>query len=142
VHLGLAVAIPNGLVVVVLRDADHLTIDELHEGAARMAAAARAGKLSPDDMTGSTFSISNLGMFGVEHFTAIINPGESAILAVGSAVRTPVVIGDGIGIRSLMRLSLSADHRLVDGEIAARFLDDLRRRMESPESLRSKRLDL
>lgn len=142
VHLGLAVAIPNGLVVVVLRDADHLTIDELHDGAAGMAAAARAGKLSPDAMTGSTFSISNLGMFGVEHFTAIINPGESAILAVGSAIRTPVVVGEGIGIRSLMRLTLSADHRLVDGEIAARFLDDLRRRLETPESLRTKRLDL
>jgi pyruvate dehydrogenase E2 component (dihydrolipoamide acetyltransferase) len=142
VHLGLAVAIPNGLVVVVVRDADHLTIDEIHDRAAGMAAAARAGKLSPDDMTGSTFSISNLGMFGVEHFTAIINPGESAILAVGSAVRTPVIIGEGIGIRSLMRLTLSADHRLVDGEIAARFLDDLRRRLESPESLRTKRLDL
>jgi pyruvate dehydrogenase E2 component (dihydrolipoamide acetyltransferase) len=142
VHLGLAVAIPNGLVVVVVRDADHLTIDEIHDRAAGMAAAAREGKLSPDDMTGSTFSISNLGMFGVEHFTAIINPGESAILAVGSAVRTPVVVGEGIGIRSLMRLTLSADHRLVDGEIAARFLDDLRRRLESPESLRTKRLDL
>ena len=142
VHLGLAVAVPNGLVVVVVRDADHLTIDEVHDRAAGMAAAAREGRLSPDDMTGSTFSISNLGMFGVEHFTAIINPGESAILAVSSAIRTPVVIGEGIGIRSIMRLTLSADHRLIDGEIAARFLDDLRRRLEDPDGLRSKRLDL
>ncbi|HEX6128719.1 MAG TPA: dihydrolipoamide acetyltransferase family protein [Candidatus Limnocylindria bacterium] len=142
VHLGLAVAVPNGLVVAVVRDADHLTIDEIHDRAAGMAAAAREGKLSPDDMTGSTFSISNLGMFGVEHFSAIVNPGESAILAVSSAIRTPVVIGDGIGIRSIMRLTLSADHRLIDGEIAARFLDDLRRRLENPEGLHSKRLDL
>ena len=142
VHLGLAVAVPNGLVVAVLRDADHLTIDEIHSRAAAMAAAAREGKLSPDDMTGSTFSVSNLGMFGVEHFSAIINPGESAILAVSSAVRTPVVIGEGIGIRSLMRLTLSADHRLIDGEIAARFLDDLRHRLEQPDGLHSKRLDL
>jgi pyruvate dehydrogenase E2 component (dihydrolipoamide acetyltransferase) len=93
-------------------------------------------------MTGSTFSISSLGSYGVEHFAAIINPGESAILAVGSAIRTPVVIGEGIGIRSIMRLTLSADHRLVDGELAARFLDDLRRRLEHPEALRSKRIDL
>jgi pyruvate dehydrogenase E2 component (dihydrolipoamide acetyltransferase) len=142
VHLGLAVAVPNGLVVVVVRDADHLTIDEVHDRAAGMAGAARDGRLSPDDMTGSTFSVSNLGMFGVEHFTAIINPGESAILAVSSAIRTPVVIGEGIGIRSIMRLTLSADHRLIDGEIAARFLDDLRGRLEDPEGLRSKRLDL
>lgn len=142
VHLGLAVAVPNGLVVVVVRDADHLTIEEIHDRAAEMAAAARAGRLSPDDMTGSTFSISNLGMYGVEHFTAIINPGEAAILAVSSAIRTPVVIGEGIGIRSIMRLTLSADHRLLDGELAAHFLDDLRRRLEHPEALRSKRIDL
>jgi pyruvate dehydrogenase E2 component (dihydrolipoamide acetyltransferase) len=142
VHLGLAVAVPNGLVVIVLRDADHLTIGEIHERAAAMAAAARAGKLGPDDMSGSTFSISNLGMFGVERFSAIINPGESAILAVSSAIRTPVAVGDGIGIRSLMRLTLTCDHRLIDGEIAARFLDDLRQRLERPEPLTSKRLDL
>ena len=142
VHLGLAVAVPDGLVVVVVRDADHLTIEEIHDRAAGMAAAARSRRLSPDDMTGSTFSISNLGMYGVEHFTAIINPGESAILAVGSAIRTPVVVGEGTGIRSIMRLTLSADHRLVDGELAARFLNDLRRRLEHPEALRSKRIDL
>jgi pyruvate dehydrogenase E2 component (dihydrolipoamide acetyltransferase) len=142
VHLGLAVAVPNGLVVVVVRDADHLTIDEIHHRVAGMARAAREGKLSPDDLTGSTFTISNLGMFGVEHFTAIINPGESAVLAVGSAIRMPVVVNDGIGIRSIMRLTLSADHRLIDGEFAARFLDDLRRRLEDPASLERKRLDL
>jgi pyruvate dehydrogenase E2 component (dihydrolipoamide acetyltransferase) len=81
-------------------------------------------------------------MFGVERFSAIINPGESAILAVSSAIRTPVAVGDGIGIRSLMRLTLTCDHRLIDGEIAARFLDDLRQRLERPEPLTSKRLDL
>jgi pyruvate dehydrogenase E2 component (dihydrolipoamide acetyltransferase) len=106
-----------------------------------MAAAARGGRLSPDDMTGSTFSISNLGMFGVEHFTAIVNPGESAILAVSSAIPAPVVIGGGIAIRSIMRLTLSADHRLIDGELAARFLDDLRGRLEDPASLRTERLE-
>ena len=139
VHLGLAVAVPNGLVVIVVRDADDLTIDEVHERAAAMARAAREGTLSPNDMTGSTFSISNLGMHGVEHFSAIINPGESAVVAVGSANRTPVAIGGGIGIAVVMRLTLSADHRLIDGETAARFLDDLRRRLENPEALRSSR---
>lgn len=139
VHLGLAVAVPDGLVVVVVRDADHLTIDEIHVRAAAMAAAAREGRLSPDDMSGSTFSISNLGMFGVEHFTAIVNPGESAILAVSSAIPAPVVIGGAIGIRSVMRLTLSADHRLIDGELAARFLDDLRGRLEDPALLRTER---
>jgi pyruvate dehydrogenase E2 component (dihydrolipoamide acetyltransferase) len=137
VHLGLAVAVPNGLVVIVVRDADDLTIDEVHDRAAAMASAAREGKLSPDDMAGSTFSISNLGMHGVEQFTAIINPGESAVLAVSSATRTPVAVGGGIGIATIMRLTLSADHRLIDGETAARFLDDLRRRLERPEELRS-----
>jgi pyruvate dehydrogenase E2 component (dihydrolipoamide acetyltransferase) len=100
-----------------------------------MAAAARAGTLGPDDMRGSTFSISNLGMYGVEQFSAIINPGESAVLAVGSATPTPVAISGGIAVGWSMRLTLSADHRLLDGETAARFLDDVRRRLEDPESL-------
>lgn len=138
VHLGLAVAVPDGLVVIVVRDADDLTIDEIHERTAAMASAARQGKLSPDDMAGSTFSISNLGMHGVEQFSAIINPGESAVLAVGSASLTPVAVGGGIGVGTIMRLTLSADHRLIDGETAARFLADLRRRLESPEALRSR----
>lgn len=142
VHLGVAVSVPNGLVVIVLRDADHASLDEIHERAASMAAAARAGTLPPDEMSGSTFTISNLGMHGVEQFAAIINPGESAILAAGSAAREPVVIGDGLGIRWIMRLTLTADHRLVDGELAARFLDDVRRRLQDPASLRRVSPDL
>ncbi|MEX2135377.1 MAG: dihydrolipoamide acetyltransferase family protein [Chloroflexota bacterium] len=136
VHLGLAVSVPNGLVVVVVRDADHLSLDEIHQRAASLAGAAREGRLPLDQMSGSTLTISNLGMHGVEHFAAIINPGESAILAVGSAAREPVVIGDGLGIGWIMRLTLTADHRLVDGELAARFLDDLRRRLQDPAGLR------
>lgn len=135
VHLGLAVSIPAGLVVPVIRDADHLTAFEIHDRAARLIAAARQGTLAPDDVTGSTFTISNMGMLGVEEFTAIINPGESAILAVGRAAPTPVVIGEGIGIRTLMRMTISADHRLIDGELAASFLDAVRRRLEDPGSL-------
>jgi len=142
VHLGLAVSVPNGLVVVVLRDADHLSLDEIHQRASSLAAAARQGTLPPDEMSGSTFTISNLGMHGVEQFAALINPGESAILAVGSAAREPVVIGDGLGIRWIMRLTLTADHRLVDGELAARFLDDLRGRLQDPAGLRRTTPDL
>ncbi|MEI8332245.1 MAG: dihydrolipoamide acetyltransferase family protein [Chloroflexota bacterium] len=136
VHLGLAVTVPAGLVVPVIRDADRLAIDELHGKAAALAAAARDGTLPVDDMTGSTFTVSNLGMFGVEEFSAIINPGEAAILAVASAVPTPVALGDGIAVRSVMKLTLSADHRLVDGELGARFLGAIRRRLEDAASLR------
>jgi pyruvate dehydrogenase E2 component (dihydrolipoamide acetyltransferase) len=137
VHLGIAVALPAGLVVAVIRDADRLRLTEIHDEAARLAVAARDGTLPVDDMTGSTFTVSNLGMYGVEAFAAIVNPGESGILAVGAAVPTPVAIGGGLAIRTLMRLTLTADHRLVDGELGARFLAALRRRLEDPVTLRS-----
>jgi pyruvate dehydrogenase E2 component (dihydrolipoamide acetyltransferase) len=137
VHMGVAVSVPDGLVVPVIRDADRRSLDELHARAAALAEAARNGALSPDDMTGSTFTISNLGMFGVDEFSAIINPGESAILAVSSIVPTAVAIGDGIGIRQMMKLTLTADHRLVDGELAARFLNALRRRLQDADAFRS-----
>ena len=136
VHVGLAVALPDGLVVPVIRDADRLSLDGLHTRAAELAEGARNGTLSPDDMTGSTFTISNLGMFGVDEFCAIINPGESAILAVSSVVPTPVAVGDGIGIRQMMKLTLTADHRLVDGELAARFLNAVRRRLQDADAIR------
>jgi pyruvate dehydrogenase E2 component (dihydrolipoamide acetyltransferase) len=132
--------VPGGLVVPVIRDADRLTVGELHDRASDLAARARAGSLSPGDMSGGTFTVSNLGMFGVEEFSAIINPGEAAILAVASAVPTVVAIGDGMAVRSIMRLTLSADHRLVDGEMAARFLGALRRRLEEVAAFRSEAL--
>jgi pyruvate dehydrogenase E2 component (dihydrolipoamide acetyltransferase) len=137
VHLGLAVSVPGGLVVPVIRDADRLPLGELHDRAAALATAAREGTLGPDDLTGGTFTVSNLGMHGVEAFSAIINPGEAAILAVASAVPTAVAVGDGIAVRSIMRLTLSADHRLVDGELAARFLGAIRRRLEDVASFRN-----
>lgn len=129
IHLGLAVAVPGGLLVPVIRDADRRSLLEIHAAAERLIAGARAGGLAPDELRGSTFTVSNLGMFGVERFEAIVNPGEAAILAVGSAGPETVVVGDAIGIRTVMRLTLSADHRLVDGELAARFLGSLRRRL-------------
>jgi pyruvate dehydrogenase E2 component (dihydrolipoamide acetyltransferase) len=141
VHLGLAVSIPDGLVVPVIRDADRLSVIALHDRAAALAAAAREGSLKPDDMTGGTFTVSNLGMFGVEEFSAIINPGEAAILAVSSAIPTPVVIGDGIAVRSIMKLTLSADHRMVDGELGARFVSAVRRRLEDVAAFRTELLN-
>ena len=136
VHLGVAVSLPGGLVVPVIRDADRLSLGELHDRAIELAAKAREGTLPIDDMTGSTFSVSNLGMFGVEEFSAIINPGEAAILAVSSAIPTAVAIGDGLAVRTLMKLTLSADHRLVDGETGARFLGAIRRRLEDVGAFR------
>ena len=136
VHMGLAVALSDGLVVPVIRDADRLSLDALHKRAAELAEGARNGLLTPDDLTGGTFTISNLGMLGVDEFSAIINPGESAILAVSSVVPTPVAVGDGIGIRQIMKLTLTSDHRLVDGELAARFLNALRRRLQDADAFR------
>lgn len=141
VHLGLAVSLPEGLVVPVIRDANHLSLTGIHFRAAELVEAARNGGLGPDDITGSTFTISNLGMFGVDEFCAIINPGESAILAVSSVVPTPVAVADGIGIRQIMKLTLTADHRIVDGELAARFLNAVRRRLEDAAAFRGEMLN-
>jgi pyruvate dehydrogenase E2 component (dihydrolipoamide acetyltransferase) len=141
VHLGVAVSVPAGLVVPVVRDADRLPISELHDRVAALATAARDGSIAVDDLTGSTFTVSNLGMFGVEEFSAIINPGEAAILAVSSAIATPVAVDGGIAVRSIMKLTLSADHRLVDGEMGARFLNALRRRLEDVASFRNEALN-
>jgi len=137
VHLGLAVAVTGGLLVPVIRDADWLSIAALHDRSQELIAAARGGTLKADELSGSTFTVSNLGMLGVEEFSAIINPGEGAILAVASAIPTPVVVGEGIAIRPIMKLTLSADHRVIDGETGARFLGALRRRLEASAELRA-----
>jgi pyruvate dehydrogenase E2 component (dihydrolipoamide acetyltransferase) len=137
IHLGLAVNIEGGLVVAVLRDADGLSLAEIHEKAADLAERARRGKLGPDETTGSTFTVSNLGMLDVENFTAIINPGESAILAVGSILPAPVVRDGRVAVRSMMKMTLSADHRILDGASAARFLNALKARLEDIEAWKS-----
>jgi pyruvate dehydrogenase E2 component (dihydrolipoamide acetyltransferase) len=137
VHLGLAVSVPGGLLVPVIRDAHLLSVLGMHERAQAVIAGARGGTLGPDELAGSTFTVSNLGMFEVDEFSAIINPGESAILAVASAVSTPVVIGEGIGVHPVMKMTLSADHRVVDGETGARFLGALRRRLEDARAFRN-----
>jgi pyruvate dehydrogenase E2 component (dihydrolipoamide acetyltransferase) len=130
VHLGVAVNLEQGLVVPVVRDADELTLTELSQRAKALVDKARAGGLAPDEMSGSTFSISNMGMLDVENFTAIINPGESAILAVSSTVRKPVVRGDDIVVRPILKLTLSSDHRLIDGATAARFVNSIKKKLE------------
>jgi len=133
VHLGVAVSLEQGLVVPVIRNADELTLAELNAQAKELAERARAGKLAPDEMSGSTFTISNMGMLDVENFTAIINPGESAILAVSSTVKKPVARDDKIVIRSIMKLTLSSDHRIIDGAMAARFANAIRQKLEDIE---------
>ena len=133
VHLGLAVSLEQGLVVPVIRNADELTLAELNPRAKELAEKARAGKLAPDEMTGSTFTISNMGMLDVENFTAIINPGESAILAVSSTVKKPVVRDDKVVVRSIMKMTLSSDHRIIDGAMAAKFANAIKQKLEDLE---------
>jgi pyruvate dehydrogenase E2 component (dihydrolipoamide acetyltransferase) len=133
VHLGIAVNLDQGLVVPVIRDADEMTLAELSARAKQLVDKARAGGLAPDEMSGSTFSISNMGMLDVENFTAIINPGESAILAVSSTIRKPVARGDEIVARPVLKLTLSSDHRLIDGATAARFINSIKTKLEDNE---------
>jgi pyruvate dehydrogenase E2 component (dihydrolipoamide acetyltransferase) len=137
VHLGMAASIADGLVVPVIRNAEKLSLKELHDQAADLAARARDGKLMPDEMTGSTFTVSNMGMLNVENFTAIINPGEGAILAVSSTVEKPVVRKGQIVVRSIMKITLSSDHRLIDGAVAARFANSIKTKLEDVELWKS-----
>jgi pyruvate dehydrogenase E2 component (dihydrolipoamide acetyltransferase) len=130
VHLGVAVNLDQGLVVPVIRDADALTLAGLSARAKELIEKARAGGLSPDETSGSTFSISNMGMLEVENFTAIINPGEAAILAASSTIRKPVARGEAIVIRPMLKLTLSSDHRLIDGATAARFVNRIKAKLE------------
>ena len=137
VNIGVAAAAPQGLVVPVLKGADTLGVGEINLHLVELAERARENKLKLEDVQGGTFTISNLGMFGIRQFRAIINPPESAILAVGSVVRKPVVIDeqDRVEVRPIMSLTLSAYHRVIDGIVAARFLSDLVTGLESPSTL-------
>jgi len=133
VHLGIAVSLEQGLVVPVIRNADDLTLGELNQRTKELAEKARSGKLAPDEMTGSTFTISNMGMLDVENFTAIINTGEAGILAVSSTVKKAVVRDDKIVVRSMMKITLSSDHRIVDGAMAAKFANAIKQKLEDIE---------
>ncbi|MCL6429585.1 MAG: 2-oxo acid dehydrogenase subunit E2 [Anaerolineae bacterium] len=136
VNVGVAVALDDGLIVPVIHNADRLGIGEISARLDDLARRAREGALTPDEVSGGTFTITNLGMFGVDRFTAIINPPESAILAVGRIAKRAVVAegptGDSVVVRPTVALTLSADHRVLDGAVAARFLQDVVRALESP----------
>ncbi len=132
VHLGIATSLDDYLIVPVIREAQRQSLEQIVSALGDLVERARAKRLMPTEMSGSTFTLSNLGMFGIESFTAIINPRESAILAVGKIEDTPVSRGDGIEVRPMMNLTLSADHRVVDGVAAARFLAELKATLENP----------
>ena len=133
INVGVAVAAEQGLVVPVIRDAAEKTIEEIALEGTRLIDAARRGQLRPDDMMGGTFTISNLGMFGISRFTAIINPPQVAILAVGAIENRVVASGaDAFAVRPQLTLTLAADHRVVDGALGARFLARLKEVLETP----------
>jgi pyruvate dehydrogenase E2 component (dihydrolipoamide acetyltransferase) len=132
VHLGFAVALPDGLIVPVLRNIDQMGLKEIRTRSADLIDRARAQRLKQDEMTGATFTVSNLGTFGVREFSAIINPPSVAILAVASAEKRAVVRNEQVVIRTMLTLTLSADHRAVDGAVAAEFLRTLKGLLEEP----------
>jgi pyruvate dehydrogenase E2 component (dihydrolipoamide acetyltransferase) len=132
IHLGMAVATDDGLIVPVIFDADQKSLREIAGEARELAKRARERKLTPAEYTGATFSVSNLGMFGIDQFTAIINPPETAILAIGAVEQKPVAIGGEITTRPRLRVTMSCDHRVIDGAVGARFLQTLRRMLENP----------
>jgi pyruvate dehydrogenase E2 component (dihydrolipoamide acetyltransferase) len=132
VHVGMAVAVEDGLITPVLFDADRKRMSEISREARELAKRARERRLKPDEYTGATFTVSNLGMFGIEHFTAIINPPEAGILAIGTVERKPVYVNGDLVPRQRMRVTMSCDHRVIDGATGARFLQTLRRMLENP----------
>ncbi|MGO9316099.1 MAG: dihydrolipoamide acetyltransferase family protein [Syntrophobacteraceae bacterium] len=132
VHMGMAMALDEGLIVPVIRDIGDKSLSEIAKARVELVGKGKAGKLTPDEMRGSTFTLSSLGMYGIEEFTAIINQPESAILAVGAILDKPVVIEKEIVIRPIMKVTLSYDHRVIDGAKAAVFMKTLKELIEDP----------
>ena len=135
IHIGSAVATPDGLIVPVIRFADQKTLSQIAAEAKELYGKAKDKKLQPQEFSGNTFTISNLGMMDIEEFTAIINPPDSAILAVGRIKETVVKKGDGFGVSNVMKLTLSCDHRTVDGAVGAAFLQTLKKYLENPVTM-------
>jgi pyruvate dehydrogenase E2 component (dihydrolipoamide acetyltransferase) len=135
VHLGIAVALDEGLITPVLRDADQKSVMQIATDARDLVERTRARRLRAQELSGATFTVSNLGMFPVDEFSAIINPPEGAILAVGAIVEKPVVVNGQLAVGRRMRVTLSCDHRVMDGAMGARFLADLKAALETPLSL-------
>ena len=135
VHLGVAVAIEDGLITPVIKNAHLKGITHIGREVRELAARARDKRLMPDEYTGSTFSVSNLGMFGIHEFTAIINPPEAGILAIGGVVDTAVAVEGQVVVRPRMRITMSCDHRVIDGAQGSRFLGTLRAMLEEPTAI-------
>jgi pyruvate dehydrogenase E2 component (dihydrolipoamide acetyltransferase) len=135
VHMGIAVAVEDGLITPVLRDADQKSLFQIAVESRDLVERTRGRKLRQQELSGATFSVSNLGMFPVDEFSAIINPPEGAILAVGAIVEKPVVVDGQLAVGKRMRVTLSCDHRVMDGAMGARFLADLKATLEAPLSL-------
>ena len=135
IHVGMAVAIEEGLITPVIFDADRKRMWDISAEAKTLAGKARERRLTPEQYTGSTFSVSNLGMFGIDQFTAIINPPEAGIIAVGGVEEKPVVIEGEVVLRKRMRITMSCDHRVIDGATGTKFLQTVRRLIENPVAL-------
>ncbi len=132
IHVGTAVAVEGGLLTIVQKDTDTSTLSKVAADNKAMIGRARNGRVKPDDVDGATFTVSNLGAFDVDHFIAIINPPDAAILAVGSAKKVPVIVDDEITIGTRMKATISADHRVTDGAEAAQFMQSLKALLENP----------
>lgn len=132
INIGVAVAVEDGLLVPVINHADTKSLSLINQEVKELAGKAKVKKLQPQEMTGNTFTISNLGMFDIEEFTAIINPPDACILAVGSIIKKPIVKNDQIVIGNMMKVTLSCDHRVVDGASGAQFLQTLKTMLENP----------
>ncbi len=132
VHLGMAVAVEDGLITPVVRNADRKSLSEIGAEAKELAEKARNRRLQPSEYTGATFTVSNLGMFDIDEFTAVINPPEAGIIAVGSIVQKPVVVDGQVASRHRLRLTMSCDHRVIDGATGAAFLKTLKQMLENP----------
>jgi pyruvate dehydrogenase E2 component (dihydrolipoamide acetyltransferase) len=140
VNIGIAVAAPSGLIVPNIKGTERMSVLQIAEKASQLIEKARNGKLLPPEYTGGTFTVSNLGMFGIDNFTAIINPPEAAILAISATKDEPVVVVDGAGnkevqIKPMMNIQLSADHRIIDGLLAAQFTAEIKNLLENPMGL-------
>jgi pyruvate dehydrogenase E2 component (dihydrolipoamide acetyltransferase) len=135
VNVGVAVAMDDGLIVPVVHDADTATLADIATRTRDLAQRGRTGRLKPDEFSGGTFTISNLGMYGIDHFTAVVNPPEAAILAVGAGTAEPVVRDGQVVVRTIIKMTLTSDHRVLDGATAAAFLRDLKNALENPLSV-------
>jgi pyruvate dehydrogenase E2 component (dihydrolipoamide acetyltransferase) len=132
VHIGMAVAVEDGLITPVIRNAESKSLADIGREAKELAERARSRRLQPSEYTGSTFSVSNLGMFDIDQFTAVINPPEAGIIAVGAIVQKPVVVDGQLTPRRRMRITMSCDHRVIDGATGAAFLKTLKQMLENP----------